>query len=149
MTNLHSTMVKFKSSIIFSRARTALYIYIPLWSNSNLYFSCFATIYLHIYIPLWSNSNYLQRSWDIIIWLHLHSTMVKFKSENWCKSKPVVHIYIPLWSNSNFIGESSTVADRLIYIPLWSNSNKGNQEYALRQKGNLHSTMVKFKSVCT
>ena len=100
--------------------------------------------FIAIYIPLWSYSNEQWTRIRLRLCVHLHSTMVLFKSfSSFILTRTLTftfhygpiqmqqsqscicnfRIYIPLWSYSNNSTMSEISHCKSIYIPLWSYSN--------------------------
>ena len=120
------------------------FIYIPLWSYSNLVRLVRRRRSPSIYIPLWSYSNCSFWKIKIMNILYLHSTMVLFKLG--LLHLFLIHtiIYIPLWSYSNYYTEvlaSSVSLFTFHYGPIQINRDRKS----FFRKVYLHSTMVLFK----
>ena len=127
-----------------------LYIYIPIWLNSNDYDDDDFLTEIEIYIPIWLNSNWCS-NWLLQLWgTDLHSNMVKFKLFSMIElNNGPDKIYIPIWLNSNWSWKKRKPSKWQIYIPIWLNSNLFVSHCSQQGQSNLHSNMVKFKSEST
>ena len=56
--------------------------------------------------------------------MHLHSNLVKFKSDLKAYLKTCKALYIPIWLNSNKSLSGVRQAFKVLYIPIWLNSNQ-------------------------
>ena len=112
--------IKGNSTILYRERKR---IYIPLWLNIKCSATFFASIaFSYIYIPLWLNIKLLLINPHLLFFLHLHSTLIKYKEKS-CneKSSTNVRIYIPLWLNIKSGCSRWHKHRKVIYIPLWLN----------------------------
>ncbi len=99
--------------------------------------------FIAIYIPLWSYSNEQWTRIRLRLCVHLHSTMVLFKSFSsfiLTRTLTFTFHYGPIQMQQS----QSCICNFRIYIPLWSYSNAATTTIFIFLN-NLHSTMVLFK----
>ena len=101
-----------------------IYLYIPIWLNSNSFHDSTRLFRYMLYIPIWLNSN---------------SQM--YRHYQACRP-----LYIPIWLNSNLGVSKYLPFLSTLYIPIWLNSNHTVYAPCYLFYNTLHSNLVKFKS---